>query len=535
MPFACIYVPEFPVEAFLRTSPELREQAVAVLDGTPPLLAVIAANTRAREIGIEIGMTKLQAEACPQIHLRRRSLAQEAAAHAALLDCAHAFSPRVEDTIARNGSAKSGEPRNTIILDVAGLDRLLGPPAHIAQSIASSVAKMGLAANIAIAGNADAAMHAARGFAGVTVIAPGTEARRLASLPIDLLAQSVLTSHTEMLETLERWGIRDFGSLAALPEVALSQRLGQEGLRLQKLAQGRTQRTLVPAEPAIKFEEAIELEDAIELLEPLAFILNRMLEQICARLKSRALATNELRLTLELTGHEDQSAEEQAASKSVHRRSLQFPVPMQDSRTFLKLLQLDLAAHPPSGPVKKIMIAAEAVPLRFAQSGLFLPRGPAPERLELTLARIRGITGDDRVGSPELLDTHAPEAFRMRAFRPCVEPENGKHPYSSKSAMSGVPESAPTQWTAMRIFRPPLQTKVQIKHGTPIRIFLRGQAHQVTATAGPWRKSGGWWTEQSWTRDEWDVELRSEQNAPVLVRVYRDLSSAKWFVEGSFD
>jgi protein ImuB len=523
--FACIYVPEFPVEAFVRTLPELREHAVAVLDGTPPLLTVIAANVHAREAGIEVGMTKLQAEACAGVHLRRRSLAQEIAAHDALLDCAHAFSPRVEDTNGRSqNSAIQEKPADTVILDVAGLDRLFGPPAKIARSLDSRVSRMGLAANIAIAGNPDSAMHAARGFSGVTVIVPGTEAERLAALPIRLLEPSA-----EMLETLESWGIRDCGSLAALPEVALSQRLGLEGIRLQKLAQGRVERTLVPAEPAIKFEEAIELEDAIELLEPLAFVLNRMLEQICERLTSRALATNELRLTLELTGYDDQSAEEQAASKAVHQRSFQFPVPMQDSRTFLKLLQLDLAAHPPSGPVKKILLAAEPAPPRFAQSGLFLPRGPTPERLELTLARIRNITGDDRVGSAELLDTHAPGAFRMHAFHPA-------NPQSSKTAMNEAPPSGtPTQWTALRIFRPPLQTKVQMKHGMPTRVFLRGQAHLVTAAAGPWRKSGGWWTDQSWTRDEWDLELQADQTPPMLVRVYRDLSSAKWYVERSFD
>jgi protein ImuB len=515
---------------------------VAVLDGTPPLLTIIAANRRAQEAGIEVGMTKLQAEACPQMHLRRRSHTQETAAHDALLDCAYGFSPRVEDTrkseplaVARGAvSEHDGSPcGDTIILDIAGLDRLLGSPARIARKLVSSVTKMGLAANVAIAGNPDAAMHLARGFPGITVVEPGTEANRLAPLPIYLLEPL-----PELLETLDRWGIRDFGSLAALPEVALSQRLGQEGLRLQKLAQGCTQRTLVPAEPTIKFGEAIELEDAIELLEPLAFVLNRLLEQICTRLMARALATNELRLTLQLTGHEDQSVEEQAASKAVHQRSFQFPVPMQDSRTFLKLLQLDLAAHPPSGPVKKIMIAAEAVPPRFAQSGLFLPRGPAPERLELTLARIRGITGDDRVGSAELLDTHAPGAFRMRPFHPTVQNKDKrdirKGSHSSKGAMSAAP--APEfQRTAMRIFRPPLPTRIQTKQGTPVRVFLRGQPHQVATAAGPWRKSGGWWTEQSWTRDEWDLELRAEQTAPVLVRVYRDLSSAKWYVEGSFD
>ena len=517
--FACIHVPDFPVQALLRTSPELHEQAVAVLDGTPPLLTVIAINSCAKELGIAIGMTKLQAEVCPQVHLRRRSLAQEAAANAALLDCAHSFSPRVENTHRRPGLSDTEEKSaDTVILDVAGLDRLFGPPAQIARSLASRVSKLGLAANVSIAGNPDAAMHAARGFHGTTIIAPGTEHKRLASLPLPLLGPL-----PEMLETLEIWGIRDFGAFARLPEVALSQRLGQEGLRLQKLARGRVERTLIPVEPRLNLEEALELEDAIELLEPLAFVLNRMLEQICERLRSRALAANELHLNLELTGHADQSAKEQEASKSLHQRSFQFPVPMDDHRTFLKLVQLDLAAHPPKGPVKKIFLAAQAVPPRFAQSGLFLPRGPAPERLELTLARIRNIVGDDRVGSAELLDTHAPGAFRMRPF----------HPRSNRNGPSGL--GGRKQWTAVRIFRPPLQTKVQMKHGAPVRVFLHGQAHQVTAAAGPWRKSGGWWTDRSWTRDEWDLELRAEQNSPMLVRVFRDLSSAKWFVEGSLD
>jgi protein ImuB len=273
----------------------------------------------------------------------------------------------------------------------------------------------------------------------------------------------------------------------------------------------------------MKFEEALELEDPVELLEPLAFVMNRLLEQICARLAARALAANQLQLTLELAAHEDDSAIEQAQKKRVHQRTLQFPVPIQDGRTFLKLLQLDLSAHPPGGPVSKIMIAAEPAPPRFAQSGLFMPHGPEPERLELTLARIRGITGDDRVGSAELLDTHAPNAFRMTAFHPTA-------------STAGKPNAtAKAHPAAMRIFRPPREAKVQTKNGVPVRVFLNGNANEVTAAAGPWRKTGGWWNEQAWTRDEWDVQLKTPEQLPRLMRLYRDLSSAKWLVEGEFD
>jgi protein ImuB len=110
----------------------------------------------------------------------------------------------------------------------------------------------------------------------------------------------------------------------------------------------------------------------------------------------------------------------------------------------------------------------------------------------------------------------------MRSFRP--------HMNGTKND-----DRPQTQRTALRIFRPSLEAKVQTKSGVPARVFLRGQAHQVTASAGPWRNTGGWWTREAWKRDEWDLELRTEQTAPFLVRAYRDLSSTKWYLESSFD
>ena len=93
MPFACIFVPDFPAEAIVRAEPELRSQALVVLEGKPPLQKVFAVNEKARHAGIEMGITKIQLEPFPEIALRPRSILQESAAHAALLDCAHSFSP----------------------------------------------------------------------------------------------------------------------------------------------------------------------------------------------------------------------------------------------------------------------------------------------------------------------------------------------------------------------------------------------------------------------------------------------------------
>src|SRR5438552_3440920 len=118
MLFVCIFVPDFPVAAVIRAEPDLWQQPVAVLDGTPPLVTVIGLNAKARAAGLELGMTRLQAEACPKVALRHRSQSQEDSAQAALLDCAHVVSPRVESTLP-----------GTVTLDLMGLEQLFGPPA----------------------------------------------------------------------------------------------------------------------------------------------------------------------------------------------------------------------------------------------------------------------------------------------------------------------------------------------------------------------------------------------------------------------
>ena len=355
-----------------------------------------------------------------------------------------------------------------------------------------------------------------------------------------------------MLATLERWGIRNLRALAALPEVALSERLGQEGLRLQQLARGAASRTLVPVEAPAVFEEAIELEYPIVLLEPLAFLLNRLLEQICARLASRAL--NYARITAHAgtaksDGVDPQldtfgiPSESDASHCATHPITTQhfisgrqtnsaalfvFLFPCCDPKLFLKLLQLDLNAHPPGAPILKIHLAAEPARPRSAQGGLFLPPSPEPEKLELTLARIAGLVGESRVGSLELLDTYRAEGFRMRRFVPGEVPETG-HQKSSIEEKSAV--------TALRRFRPPLRAAVTLENGELVRVICSKKKEvqgNVLWKAGPWRSSGDWWEREAWARDEWDIALQTAESV-ALYRLVHDLLGGGWFVEGTYD
>ena len=516
--FACIFVPDFPVQALLRVEPDLRSQAVAVLEGKAPLEKVFAVNEQARHAGVEMGMTKLQVEACPELVLRTRSPLQENSAHAALLDCAQLFSPCIEDAGC-----------DTIVLDLAGMESLFGSLPKIAHDIARCASDLGLEANVAVAANPDTAVIAARGFPGVTLIAEGKEAEQLGSLPLEVLfADGFDPDRVQMLDTLSRWGIRNLRALAALPEIALSERLGQEGVRLQQLARGATSRTLVPVEPPLVFEEAIELEHPLVLVEPLAFLLARMLEQLCARLSARALATQEIRLQLELDNG--------THIKTFHR-TLRLPVPLLDEKIFLKLLQLDLNAHPPGAPIATIHLSAEPVRPRAAQNGLFLPPSPEPEKLELTLARIAGIVGENKVGTVQMMDTHHPQAFQMRRF---VSRDSQLQNSTDRAGIQ--PPSARLQnkdgaVTALRIFRPPVFATVSVRDGMPARITCPRRKQidgEILWGAGPWRSSGDWWEREGWSRDEWDIAVQQESGIR-LYRLVRDLLSGRWLVEGTYD
>lgn len=503
--YGCLHIPDYPVQAFVRNEPELRRRPVVVLDGTFPLFTVISANMFARRIGIRIGMTKLQLERFSGLTVRYRSREQEDSTHHALLDCGHYFTPRVEDTAT-----------DTITLDLNGLSGLWGTPRAMAQKLFRAADKLGLEAHIAMASNPDAAIHAAKAEAGITVIAAGDEMKKLQPLDLQILSPS-----EEIEESLNRWGLRTFEDLAQLSKVHVAERLGQEGVRLQQMARGETTRPLRVLNEKPYFKESMELEHSIYSLEPLTFLLSRLLNQICQRLSARNRSTNELRLALTLEPPFDKKRVSENHASKDFLRAMRLPVPIRDPKVLLKLLQLDLDAHRPPRAIVGITLTAEPVEPRPIQNGLFLPLAPEPEKLELTLARIGSIVGDDNIGSPQLLDTHRPDAFRLHRFA---------IPVASAAKKSTASKSVSL---AIRLCRPPRPISVEMQQGQPSQVFFPNKSGKVTAR-GPWNTSGEWWRDAPWNREEWDVEVQSGRHR-TLYRIYHDCRTGQWFVDGTYD
>ena len=449
-------------------------------------------------------------------------------AAAPLAEFAYAFSPMVEESTC-----------DTIVLDVTGCEFLFGSAYELVNEISRCAKKPvldgGLDAkvNVALAANPDAAIHAAKNFEGVTFISPGEELTCLGDLPLRALQYSLIhldeKQAEEIFETLRLWGIKSFRDFVALPVAAMAERLGQNGVRLQQLARGKTERHLKLKQPAREFQAALELEHAVAELEPLSFIFARLLNQLCAALNAYALATNELLVQMTL---DDQTT---------HERKLTLPYAMRDHKTFLKLLLLDTEMHPPAAAVIAVSINCEPVKPRLLQNGLFIPLAPEPEKLELTLARIAKLVGEANIGSPVLIDTHRPDAFLLKHFT-----VKTKHDFPKRRRRKANQQSAINnrQGLGFRMFRPALRAMVQAPQGIPKQLSAwdkyRSIHGKITNVAGPWRTTGDWWREDRWARDEWDIEVEigngfADARTRVLYRIYRELPGGTWFVEGSYD
>ncbi|HUP43695.1 MAG TPA: DNA polymerase Y family protein [Thermoanaerobaculia bacterium] len=525
---ACLTVPLFPLAARLRSEPELKDEALAVLEGQGDRARVVAATRTVRRSGIRPGMTLPQARALlPDLVARGRDPECERAAQEALLEAAESFSPRVED---------AGEGR--AYLDVTGIERHFPAPSFTesetaaGRALAAAAEAAGMPARAGIAGSKLAARVAAEEGGAPTVVPAGEEAPFLAPLPLERLAPEV-----RVAITLERWGVRSIGDLARLPEAEVASRLGSAGRELHATARGLDLRPLSPRRPAPVFREGMELEWPLVALEPFLFVARAGLERLCRRLEAQGLACSrlELGLSLEPEGHDE--------------RGVRLPAPTTDAKVLLTLVRLDLEARPPGAAVAGFAFTAHPNEPRSAQLSLLGPTALAPDRLATTVARLFALLGPDRVGSPRAPDGHRPERFELVPYEPPPPPPVCRQPRRGLGLLT------------VRVLRPPVALEVltageadggEVAEASPARggdpadeplprrlLQVRSTAGdsrlridgRVRVAAGPWRMEDGWWSDEPVERDYWDVELVGGG----LYRVYRERRSGEWWADGVYD
>jgi len=453
-------------------------------------------------------MTAAQARAlCPDLILAPTTPADIPAAEAALIDVSFGFADRIES-----------EPGRTFF-EVGDLGHLYPEGEHaLGHALRARAAQVGLEVHVAIASNKGVGRLLSR-VRALTVVPAGAEAATLAPLACRSFGEE-LDTNTRV--TLERWGVRTLGSLAALPAEEVTLRLGSAGLAFHRLARGESHEPFLPRPPADAVEESLESEYPLVELEPLSFLLRGLLERLMARLTCRGLACAgiSLRLTLE--------------SRGFDLRNVPLAAPTRESASVLQLLRLDLARRPPDHPVVGLTVVALPARVRATQLDFLRPAGPRPDRLAATVSRLAALVGAENVGHPRPTQSWREETSLMAPPRyetlPSTMPSSGVHASPGASIVA-----EPGQLTIHR-FRPSQEVEVLWDREGPSALRHSTLAVRILIAAGPYRVEGEWWQSASshapaLSRDYWDVHASDG----AVYRVHQDRSSRRWYLDGYYD
>ena len=456
------------------------------------------------------------------------------------LRCTHA--PDLALAVAKDFSPRvHRQASGVVVLDVSGLERLLGTPETIGTELlracggAADRRRNGSALSVAVAPSQIGALLLASAAPGLTV-AVDDLASALAPISLRVLHRLLAEIHgvtvlrpkraagsarqvafwkpyESAFNVFEGWGLTTLGEVAALPSAELSARLGQLGVDLQEHARGCDLAPLVPDPDVRRFVERVELEWPIDALEPLSFVFARMLDPLATALERADRAAAALRLDLRLV------------DRSTHPRMLQLPAAIRDPRVLRTLLLLDLESHPPSAAVDIVTLEIDPAPSRIVQFSLLARARPSAETVATLTSRLSALVGESRSGTPVLLDSWQPDAFEMRRFD------------TSGSTRQVLRDGFDTSGSVfIRRFRPPVAVRVRVEGGRPVRVAVdrRGMpGGHVEQAAGPWRSSGAWWDRvaRAWNRDDWDVALSDGS----VCRLFRDRDGGTWFMDGVID
>ncbi|RYD46646.1 MAG: hypothetical protein EOP85_07030 [Verrucomicrobiaceae bacterium] len=490
--YLALHIPDFPVTAALRGNLSAAGRPCVVLAARGPgepqeKLPVLAINERAREAGIRRGWPLNRSLVrCPDLTVLSRNYEAEAGLCKELVHIGE-----------RLGSDLEVTSPDVVTLDLSSRRNPVGDALNA------------LELEDAFIWHAQASTP---DLAHVAAIHPSTTGEVLGPsdlqhLPLEILRSLVM--ETDLMARLELWGLKTLGEFMKLPRQALTERLGPEAGRCHDLLHGRHCRLLRLRRPPESLAQSFDCDDSITTLDPLVFVVKRMLHTLAGRLGSRHLAARTLDLQLQME-----------AGGTIARR-ITLPEPQTQVEGMLSPLQTFLESLRLEGAVSVLHLDAETTFATAAQREWFGRQLPQPERWAETLAKLEALVGTGRVGIPVPADTFCADSFTVR---PAIGPPAAVH---ERRARMECP-------VPLQRFRPPRPVSVAYetreRHVWPLAVLNGPLPGEITDWRGPFSSSGEWWQpDEAWQRLEWDIQLASRH----MVRLTFQLPD-QWQLDGVY-
>jgi len=442
--------------------------------------AVLAAvSPSARALGLAPGMPLARARLLvPGLDVRDADAAGDAAFLARLgALAARRWTPR---------AAVSGA--DGLWLDLTGVAHLFGGEERMARRLLALCARLGLAAQIAVAGTAGAA-HALARFGGDSLILcpAGAEAEALAPLPL-----AALRLGDDALAAARRLGLETVGRLVAMPRAPLQRRFGPVLLTRLDQALGRVAEPIDPIVPQEPPAVSLAFVEPIATAEAIAEAAAEAVRRLAARLERAGLGARRLVLVCERVDGAEQSQYVGTVRATRDRAHLG------------RLLGARIERIEPGFGIERMRLVAARVeplgprPVDLALTGALAGESPPPD-LAFLIDRLAGRLGARRLYRLGAVESDVPERSLCRLA-----------PFDAAPGWPDWPRPA-------RLLVPPerIEGVVALLPDQPPRRFTwRGRSYRVARADGPERIYGEWWrraAEADAVRDYFRVEDEAGQ------------------------
>jgi len=290
MRIVCVQIDRFAAAVEVRERPELLSRPV-IIGGFPnERKPVFECSAGAAGLGIALGMPLRQAHhICPDAVFVPLDRGRYDRAFDEVLEVLDGFSPVVE----------VDEPGRAF-LDITGTERLFGTDEEAAERIGSEVLKRtGLEPRVGIGCNRFVASMAAHTASREhpAIIGKGGERESLRPLPSQMLPVS-----EKVRRRFDLLGLRTIGQIAALPQDALADQFGLEGVLAYRLANGEDGRPLLSRKKPVDLEQELSSESSLDTIDALMAAMDKLLDKLVPALRERNQVCGQIRLCFYLEG-----------------------------------------------------------------------------------------------------------------------------------------------------------------------------------------------------------------------------------------
>lgn len=476
---------------------------------------VVACSAAARVEGIRRGLRRREAQGrCPDVVVVEAEPDRDARAFepvAAALEAA--FAPRVE--VIRPGMCAFA---------TRGPSRYFGGDDVLAARVVALVEEV-MEQRGCRAGVADGPFAAGLAARRSDIVPRGETPAYLAPFPVSTLERP------DLVDLLERLGLRTLGDFADLPPAAVLARFGPAGSVAHRLARGLDERPLATRTPPPDLVVTLELDPPVERVDAAAFAARTLAARLHDELSSRALMCTRVAIEAE--------TEHGARFERVWRHDGALTPGAMAERV---RWQLDgwlngtsRAPRPTAGIALLRLVPEEVHPDDGRQLGFWGGETAADERGLRAVARVQGLLGPDAVVGAVVGGGRGPaEQVQLVAWGDAREPARPAGP----PWPGRVPPPSPAT-----VHADPIPAEVVDASGSLLgvtgRALLTAAPARLRVDGGPWADIKGW--AGPWPVDErwWDPRAhRRHARFQVLAGDTAHLvavEGGRWWVEATYD